>query len=124
MIIQEMIGKLFSEVKQEDEETLVFKSETLTIEFFHDKDCCESVEIVQVDGDYRDLEDSPILMAEFEFDDSASKSRSGNDCQTWTFYKFATTKGYVTVRWLGESNGYYSERVAVSINDERNYEYG
>lgn len=45
------------------------------------------------------------------FDTSALEKDLG-DSFTWTFYRFATAKGHVTVRWLGVSNGYYSESVS------------
>ena len=34
-----------------------------------------------------------------------------SDSHTWTFYHIHTTKVYLWLRWLGTSNGYYSEAV-------------
>ena len=68
----------------------------------HIQDCSEDVKIESIDGDLDDLIGEPLLMAE---------EIIKVDGDTWTFYKFATVKGYVTVRFLGWSNGYYSERV-------------
>lgn len=79
---------------------------------YHDQDCCESVTLAEVIGDVSDLIDTPILY--FSADsETASEVDIGNkyDTGTWTFYNFRTIKGSVTLRWLGTSNGYYSERV-------------
>lgn len=73
---------------------------------YHSQDCCESVNIEDITGDVEDLIGLPLLMAE----ESTSPGESG-ESSMWTFYKFATVKGYVSIRWLGQSNGYYSEGV-------------
>jgi hypothetical protein len=48
-------------------------------------------------------------------EETTSETNDGGDFDTslqrWTFYKFATAKGYVTLRWYGASNGYYSVSV-------------
>ncbi len=95
------------------------------IVFTHEQDCCESVTINDITGDLEDLIGSPLLRAEErinepkdgEIPDSFDATRL--DSYTWTFYEFATIKGSVTVRWLGESNGYYSERVDWKIQEAK-----
>lgn len=74
--------------------------------FCHDLDCCEGVWIEDIAGELNDLVGAPLLQAE----EVVNSPDSGT---TWTFYKFATVIGSVTVRWLGESNGFYSESVDI-----------
>jgi len=83
---------------------------------FHDQCCCESVIVEDVCGDVDDLIGCPILHAEevvSERCETPNGVTTPTNCYdyTWTFYKFATQNGYVTLRWFGESNGYYSESV-------------
>jgi len=75
---------------------------------FHEQDCCEEVIIKDITGDLDRLVGKTLVMAEV-VSNEAEKTVYGS--QTWTFYKFATADGYVTISWLGESNGYYSETV-------------
>lgn len=82
---------------------------------FHEQDCCETVEIIDIIGDLPDLVGSEILRAEEVVSDTHpddKKDMEAIDSYTWTFYKLATIKGSVTIRWYGTSNGFYSERVS------------
>jgi len=85
---------------------------------YHPQGCCESVTIDDINGELNDLVGEPILVAEkrshnLSLDDAKIGADDGTDrdTQTWTFYTFATTKGWVTIRWYGASNGHYSEEV-------------
>lgn len=84
-----------------------------TYKLYHYSDCCESVQVNDIAGDLQDLIGSPILLAEEATSGTnpPGVSMEYQDCYTWTFYKLATVKGYVTIRWYGNSNGYYSTSV-------------
>ena len=111
--IEEMVGKVFTSVRNEGTE-LVFQNATESFVFFHQQDCCESVSIEDVCGDLQDLVGEPLLLAEeVQGETPVDFNEREYESVTWTFYKFATRKGYVDVRWLGESNGYYSEGVSL-----------
>lgn len=112
--IEDLIGKTFAKVTGEpgnDELKFILEDGT-GYQFHYHPDCCASCDIEDIIGDLSDLEGSPILSAEeVSSEDAPAKDPKWDESFTWTFYKFSTAKGYVTVRWYGTSNGYYSESV-------------
>ena len=112
--VEDLIGKTMTSVRNVDDTELVFETaDGKTFKLYHSQDCCESVSIESVVGDLSDLVGEPILLAQESTSDTNPPGHEPEyqDSFTWTFYKFATRKGYVDVRWYGESNGYYSESV-------------
>ncbi len=104
-------GLTLQEVNVDDENAVIkFKANCgRTFIMEHKQDCCEHVYVESIVGDLKDLIDHEITLAE----ESTNAQYTEYGHETWTFYKLATIKGYVDIRWCGESNGYYSEEVSL-----------
>ncbi len=119
--VKELLGKTLQTVKRgtyRNEQALLFVSGSDAYVMYHEQDCCEAVWLEDIAGDLLYLTGTPILMAE----ERTCHHEENEGSQTWTFYVFGTVKGYVTLRWIGESNGFYSEEVEfVKITDIENF---
>ena len=112
-VLSFMIGKTPVSVeelnnKYQDEIRFEFSDGTSTL-FTHEQACCENVQIEDINGDLSDLVGVPLLVAE---------ERVESEGNTWTFYTFRSIKGSVDIRWIGSSNGYYSEWVDILYYSE------
>lgn len=108
---ESLVGETISNIENSGDQVTLFTQDGKEFLMYHSQDCCESVSVEDIIGDLKDLIGSPITMAEESSNSDNPKSDGYSDSFTWTFYKLATIKGYVTIRWYGSSNGYYSERV-------------
>ena len=96
----------------EQDGTITFTDGSMLV-MWHAQDCCESVDIHEIVTNDVYLSGAMILDAEIVEDGNlpAPEDMYPNESQLWTFYKFQTTKGPLTISWFGSSNGYYSVRV-------------
>lgn len=112
-----LIGKTLVSAEQRNESIEFEDSDGNVYRMDHSQDCCESVGIESIVGDLADLIGTPITMAEMPSSEGQGPRTDPDwpeyqdESYTWTFYKLATIKGYVDIRWYGSSNGYYSESV-------------
>lgn len=107
-VIKSVTG--LSDSKFDDEVVFNF-TDGSTFRLYHPQDCCESVYLEDCEGKVSaDFEGGTLLEFEKATQDDPSTEGWGSVRQ-WTFYKIRTTKQDLTLRWIGESNGYYSVEV-------------
>jgi len=125
--ISYLLGKTFVRIDKSDYELRFHMEDGTHYRMYHSQDCCENVYIEDIVGSLDDLVGSPLVRAE-------ERTSETEDCDSneiiyrsheWTFYEFATIKGSVTIRWYGESNGYYSTSVDLEhvgpLKDQANF---
>lgn len=112
MNIEELKGEILTHIDIGDDEVMLTTKSGRKIKIYHSQDCCESVGIEGVEGDYHKLIGEILVDVSEEI---AGDNPPYEHCEswTWTTHKFRTTKDTVIVKWIGTSNGYYSETVSI-----------
>ena len=129
--IEKLHGLTLSSVEAHEDEIIFTAVTGERFKMYHEQDCCESVTVDDVCGDWDDLIGEPLLIAEEtssadavhhygQGDLALDTSVNHAESETWTYYRLGTRKGGVTIRWYGASNGYYSEAVYLCQLDARN----
>lgn len=111
--LKELVGKVIKKItglEKDSEEVRIFTECGQEYMFYHEQDCCETVDLNDYEGEAEDLIGGLITSAEIAKGDH-DKAPAYAESFTWTFYKIETSKGGLWMRWLGESNGYYGEEV-------------
>lgn len=116
----EFSGKTIQEIrgckKHSDEVTIKFTDGTC-LKFYHRQECCETVLFEDFDATPEDLVNAKIISIEERISNSNENEikplNTLDKSYTWSFYVIKTSKFTMTMRWYGESNGWYSETVNI-----------
>lgn len=107
-MFSDLIGETIILVEEFPEEIIFTVLGGAKYKMYHEQDCCEEVNLESVDQPWEVIYGSPVLAAE----ERSNQKENEDGRTTWTFYKIATVRGTVNIRWVGSSNGYYSEDVS------------
>ena len=110
--VNKLVGLVVKFIDDFGDEILIVTECGRRFTFNHSQDCCESVSIYDSVGNLKVLEGQKLVS---ETDIPEDVDLNPYESYTWTEITFKTNKDTVISRWIGESNGYYSE--SVEFND-------
>lgn len=109
----ELVGKISLFCQNYHNKCVVMHTIDKIYFLYHSQDCCESVYIDDICGELSDLCGTKIYRAE----ENSDMNSTEDGVLKWTFYKLDGEAGDVVIKWLGESNGYYSVAVDTMVYD-------
>jgi hypothetical protein len=112
--LESLVGETLSYIDTDDSGQILLTTQSgRQICIYHEQDCCESVFIYDTKGNWHELIGKPILWANEEIDSPDDDIIGNFDSVTQTKLTFKVDDATVVSRWIGESNGYYSETVDI-----------
>lgn len=115
MEIAELRGETLTyiDVDTETDRILLTTASGRTILIHHNQDCCESVRIEDTEGNFHELIGRVITEASEHTQTGEYGEYEHSESWTKTQLTFRAGASTVISRWIGESNGYYSETVDI-----------
>ncbi len=119
--ISDLVGKKITKVEgleEGSEMVIIYTDCDHTYMFNHEQICCEDVELNDFECDVEMIVGAKIISADVaknknHFSESKDSPNEEFATWTWSFYKIETDKGEIWMRWIGGSNGAYSEEVSI-----------
>ncbi len=111
--IKSIVGETLSlvDVDSSNHEIMLTTESGRVIRIYHSQDCCETVVIVGTDGAWKEIIGKVIVEA--SHDEESGGCDDVAESWTKTNLVFRVNDATVISRWLGTSNGYYSECVDI-----------
>lgn len=110
-------------IESDTEEVRIVLADGRNVRLYHCQDCCESVEIAQIDGDLQRLVGHELQAAYMTYEE---KDPAGMDwcdrldvCLAHNFLHLRSHAGDVCVRWDGWQSGYYSDSITFDDGERR-----
>lgn len=113
--LSSLVGEVLTyiDTDEKNDEIMLTTASGRKIKIYHDQDCCESVRIEDTQGNWHDLVGKVIVEASEDVKPQGDPPPEYPDSWTRTTLTFRVDGATVISRWIGESNGYYSESVDI-----------
>jgi len=110
-----LVGEVLTHIDTDEGNTeiMLTTASGRIIRIYHHQDCCERVSIESTEGNWHSLIGKVIIEASEDIDPQGEPPPKYPESWTRTALTFKVDDATVISRWIGESNGYYSESVEI-----------